>query len=246
MSVNVNWIDIVINLASVLIAFVMLYLKILKESRENKQKRYKIKDKLNKVDTEIVPSFKNLSSSVIDLTQSIRASSSNNSQSVSEELVMRALNKIQSNLTSNQPSHESSSTTLRTMPKARDFVEIDLEDMVTQSDCSLCGVTGENREITTKKDDGVNCINSSLTKPTNMLFVVYEDVVDVIVYDNTISGYEFATGAISMNKYTNKYLDMKEYKISDTIRTVISYKPIETYQISRDNLNLMFNSMSSP
>ena len=233
MSVNVNWIDIVINLASVLIAFVMLYLKIVKESRENKQKRYKIKDKLNKVDTEIVPSFKNLSSSVIDLTQSIRASSSNNSQSVSEELVMRALNKIQSNLTSNQPSHESSSTTLRTIPKARDFVEIDLEDMVTQSDCSLCGVTGENREIT-------------ITKPTNMLFVVYEDVVDVIVYDNTISGYEFATGAISMNKYTNKYLDMKEYKISDTIRTVISYKPIESYQISRDNLNLMFNSMSSP
>ena len=232
MSVNVNWIDIVINLASVLIAFVMLYLKILKESRENKQKRYKIKDKLNKVDTEIVPSFKNLSSSVIDLTQSIRASSSNNSQSVSEELVMRALNKIQSNLTSNQPSHESSSTTLRTAPKARDFVEIDLEDMVTQSDCSLCGVTGDNREIT-------------ITKPTNMLFVVYEDVVDVIVYDNTISGYEFATGAISMNKYTNKYLDMKEYKISDTIRTVISYKPIESYQISRDNLNLMFNSMSA-
>ena len=233
MSVNVNWIDIVINIASVLIAFVMLYLKILKESRENKQKRYKIKDKLNKVDTEIVPSFKNLSSSVIDLTQSIRASSSSNSQNVSEELVIRALNKIQSNLTSNQPSHESSSTTLRSAPKARDFVEIDLEDMVTQSDCSLCGVTGDNREIT-------------ITKPTNMLFVVYEDVVDVIVYDNTISGYEFATGAISMNKYTNKYLDMKEYKISDTIRTVISYKPIESYQISRDNLNLMFNSMSSP
>lgn len=232
MSVTINWVDIVINIASVLIAFVMLYLKILKESRDNKNKRYKIKDKLNKVDTEIVPSFKNLSSSVIDLTQSIRANSNSNSQNFSEDLVIRALNKIQNNVTSNPVSNESSSTTLRTVPKARDCVEIDLEDMVTQSDCSLCGVNGENKEIT-------------ITKPTNMLFVVYEDVVDVIVYDNTISGYEFANGAISMNKYTNKYIDMKEHKISDSIRTIISYKPIESYQIDRDNLNLMFNSVIS-
>ena len=224
MSVTVNWIDIGINIASVLIAFVMLYLKIVKESRENKHKRYKIKDRLNKVDTEIVPSFRNLSSSVIDLTSSIRASSNLNTPNVSEDLVLRALNRLNSNPASN----ESSSTTLRSVPKTRDHIEIELDDMVTQSDCSLCGVNGANREI---------------TKPTNMLFVVYEDVVDVIVYDNTISGYEFATGAISMNKYTNKYIDMKEHKISDTIKTIVSYKPIESYQISRDNLNLMFNSV---
>lgn len=222
MAAEVNWINVGIDIASVLIAFVMLYLKIIKESRENKHKRYKLKDRLNKVDTEIVPSFNNLSNSVIDLTTTIR----DNSVSISEEVCNQTMTR---NRRLNRYTKDQSSSTSVNLPKKSDHVEIELEDFISQSDLSLGGVQTEKAQVQQSS--------------TDMIFVVYEDVVDVIVLDSSISGYEFATGAISMNKYTNKYIDMKQHKINDTIRTILSYEPIEAYQIDRSNLNLMFNSV---
>jgi hypothetical protein len=278
--ITVNWVNVAIDLGSLIVAFLMLYIKICKESKDNKCKRMKLKNQISKVDTEIVPSFNNLSATVQDLTTTIRESSSNSflatiSESVSQDLKPYGVTVPQernstcynrqtkkqnecygSRLSKASKSRDSSSTRL----KPDDFnkashVEIDLEEISTSEDSDVgCGPTKigcfgrknskpSSSSSHTSDVSGYSPVNKPKEEAISTLFVVYDDVVDVIVYDSNITGYEFANGAVSMNRYHNKRVNLQSHKISDTIRTTLSYRPIESYQIDRNNLNLMFNSV---
>jgi hypothetical protein len=71
--------------------------------------------------------------------------------------------------------------------------------------------------------------------------IVYDDVVEVIVYENDVAGYEYAIGATSILRFVNKVVDLTDFKIESNIKTVTSYQPLEAYQVDKIHMNLLFS-----
>ena len=99
-----DWVSLLVEGLAMLTGFAALWLKIRKERKLQKDKRSKLKGKLNQIYTDVVPSFNSLSESVYKLDATINNNSAYISRNFSRENSNASIiNRLNKKLVNKQP-----------------------------------------------------------------------------------------------------------------------------------------------
>ena len=220
-----DWVSLLVEGLAMLTGFAALWLKIRKERKLQKDKRSKLKGKLNQIYTDVVPSFNSLSESVYKLDATINNNSAYISRNFSRENSNASIiNRLNKKLVNKQPTMTSNlvkevkTNDNHNVKTFDNHLEIELEDKKIVTD-----------------------------------LYIYEDIIDVVFrYNdqfvvscfNDLSINESLVEIDRLETIVNLYEDYREkllsHKIYDGIKTVLNYTPIDSFQISKNYLDEFF------
>ena len=181
-----SWIAVIVEIVSVLIAFIGLWIKMRKERKLQKEKRRKIKMKMNEMYTDIVPSFRSLSESVYKLDTTLN---------INSELIPKSTSRI--SLCELSQSKDSSSTTLIQSKIYTDlFVYEDIVDVVIRNDMDFSISTFNDLEIN-KSIIEIRRIETVITIKEDLRSKLFEHKL----YNSTVSDVLFSN-IITVLNYT--------------------------------------------
>ena len=218
-SFHFDWISLLVEGLAMLTGFVAVWMKIRKERKLQKDKRSKLKGKLNQIYTDVVPSFNSLSESVYKLDATINNNSAYISRNFTRENSRKNLiEQLTDKLTTNnkQPTADELIKEVKTFDN---HLEIELE---------------ENKKIVT-----------DLYIYEDIIDVVfrYSDQLVVSCFNN-LSINESLVEIERIETIVNLVEDYREkllpHKIYNGIKTVLNYTPIESFQISKNYLDEFF------
>ena len=223
-SFHFDWISLLVEGLAMLTGFVAVWMKIRKERKLQKNKRSKLKGKLNQIYTDVVPSFNSLSESVYKLDATINNNSAYISRTFTREnsnknLVDRLNKKLSTDNKLSVSNQKIADDLIKEVKSFDNHVEIELE---------------ENKKIVTD-------------------LYIYEDIIDVVFrYSdqlvvscfNDLSINESLVSIERIETIVNLQEDYREkllpHKIYNGIKTVLNYTPIESFQISKNYLDEFF------
>lgn len=229
-SFHFDWISLLVEGLAMLTGFVAVWMKIRKERKLQKNKRSKLKGKLNQIYTDVVPSFNSLSESVYKLDATINNNSAYISRTFTRENSNKNLvDRLNKKLSTDNKLSVSNQKIVDKQPTADDLIK-----EVKSFDNHLEIELEENKKIVTD-------------------LYIYEDIIDVVFrYSdqlvvscfNDLSINESLVSIERIETIVNLQEDYREkllpHKIYNGIKTVLNYTPIESFQISKNYLDEFF------
>lgn len=219
-SFHFDWISLLVEGLAMVTGFVAVWMKIRKERKLQKNKRSKLKGKLNQIYTDVVPSFNSLSESVYKLDATINNNSAYISRTFTRENSNKNLmDRLNKKLSTDDGKQTITDDIIKEVKSFDNHVEIELED---------------NKKIVTDLYIYEDIIDVVFRYNDQLVVSCFNDLS---INESIVSIERIETIVNLQEDYREKLLPHKLY---NGIKTVLNYTPIESFQISKNYLDEFF------